>query len=332
MYTGKDTIDWLYTEQLQVDREWSVETERGFRWWPDDHAQTVEILGEVHGPAGEKGYYISVRTELFKAPNLGADALEAVNKNLMTVASMSGPVYDRDRGALDLCSYALVHEDNYRWINILLNVAAALQIYEARKLGGNFCDFGMENSVSGHPQNGIRKKREEITTRIPSLIRPTGQLPSRWRDYEFQKVADFMNFIPPTLMASAGGPGLSAEFPFDTFSSLCTMVAYQPHPLYGNGLLVTHRFPVSGKKKDREKWILKALSLNEPVVSPLPAGYGFGSYLFEDGMIVHAAFFPNIIYGPGLLQNLFFSSGARGMAMNTALAGKSAAVRKKKAP
>ena len=60
MYTGKKTIDWLYGKQLQVDEEWSVRTENGFTWWPGDHSQTVEIVGEADGPSGERGYYISI--------------------------------------------------------------------------------------------------------------------------------------------------------------------------------------------------------------------------------------------------------------------------------
>ncbi|MBP6333698.1 MAG: hypothetical protein KA342_09630, partial [Aminivibrio sp.] len=83
----------------------------------------------------------------------------------------------------------------------------------------------------------------------------------------------------------------------------------------------THFFPVSGKKGEEERWIRKALSLNMPLLGSDPAGYGFGSYTYSDGMIVHAAFYPNTLYSPGLLLNLLLSCGARGMAMNRELAG-----------
>ena len=321
MYTGRDTIEWLYGKQLQVDDEWSVITENGFTWWAGDHAQTVEVVGEADGPSGERGYYISIRTELLKVRSLDPDALKAVSLTLMPFASMAGPVFDPRRGTLDLCSWALVYEGISPWMNVLLSVAAAIQIYEARRLGDNFSAFGMENAVSAHPQNGIRREHDEIAGLVPSMIQPTGKEPSRWPDDEFQKAADLLGQNPPVLMASAGGPGLSAEFPFGTFSSLCRMAADQPHPFYGNGLLVTHFFPVSGKKGEEEKWIRKALSLNEPQLGSDPAGYGFGSYVYRDGMIVYTAFFPNILHSPGFLLNLFLSCGARGMAMNRVLAG-----------
>ncbi|MBP6333691.1 MAG: hypothetical protein KA342_09595, partial [Aminivibrio sp.] len=66
MYTGRDTIEWLYGHQFKAGGDWSVRTDNGFRWWPTDRVQTVEVVGEADGPSGERGYYISVRTELFK--------------------------------------------------------------------------------------------------------------------------------------------------------------------------------------------------------------------------------------------------------------------------
>ncbi|NCC58342.1 MAG: hypothetical protein EOM17_12025 [Synergistales bacterium] len=108
MYTGRDTIEWLYGKQLQVDDEWSVITENGFTWWAGDHAQTVEVVGEADGPSDERGYYISIRTELLKVRSLDPDALKAVSLTLMPFASMAGPVFDPRRGTLDLCSWTAV--------------------------------------------------------------------------------------------------------------------------------------------------------------------------------------------------------------------------------
>lgn len=321
MYTGRDTIEWMYGKQFKAGGEWSVRTDNGFRWWPTDRAQTVEVVGEADGPSGERGYYISVRTELFKVRSLDGDALKAVNMTLMPFASLAGPVYDPRRGTLDLCSWALVYEEISPWMNILLSIAAAMQIHEAQRLGDKFGDFSLENAVSGHPENGIREGWDNISDLLPAFISAQGREPSRWTAPEFQHAADLLGNIPPVLLATAGGPGLSAEFPFGTFSSLCRMSADEPHPFYGNGLLITHFFPVSGKKGEEERWIRKALSLNMPLLGSDPAGYGFGSYTYSDGMIVHAAFYPNTLYSPGLLLNLLLSCGARGMAMNRELAG-----------
>ena len=50
MDTGKQSIEWLYHEQLKVDDEWAIRTPNGFKWWADKHAQTVEVIGEEVGP------------------------------------------------------------------------------------------------------------------------------------------------------------------------------------------------------------------------------------------------------------------------------------------
>jgi hypothetical protein len=46
MNTGKQTIELLYTDLLQVDAAWSIRTANGFTWWTDKNAQTIGILGE----------------------------------------------------------------------------------------------------------------------------------------------------------------------------------------------------------------------------------------------------------------------------------------------
>jgi len=217
MCMGRDTIEWMYGKQFKTGGEWSVRADNGFRWWPTDRAQTVEVVGEADGPSGERGYYISVRTDMFKARSLDGDALKAINMTLMTFASLAGPVYDPRRGTLDLCSWALVYEEISPWMNILLSIAAAMQIHEAQRLGDKFGDFGLENAVSGHPENGIREGWDKISDLLPAFISAQGREPSRWTAPEFQHAADLLGNIPPVLLATAGGPGLSAEFPFGTF-------------------------------------------------------------------------------------------------------------------
>ena len=55
----EEIIDWLYTEQLRVDEQWSHLLPTGFSWWADQYAQTVEMVREK-GPAGETGYLLCV--------------------------------------------------------------------------------------------------------------------------------------------------------------------------------------------------------------------------------------------------------------------------------
>ena len=318
MFTGKTLIDQLYSELLHVEEEWSVKTENGFRWWPFDHAQTIDVIGEANGPDGKKGYFISVRTELVKVPRLDERILNLINRTLMPHASLAGPVYDSKRGILELCSHVLVHEGNSKWIGSLLCLAAELQIYETQTLANTLEVFNMEKAVSGHPLKGVRKETHKASALVPSIITQIGKEPSKWIGHEFQEVVQDLENWSLSLLATASKDSMTAEFPYGDFSSLCRIFANQPHPFYGNGLLVTHFFPVS-RKNEENMWIQKALLLNEPIVSNKATAYGFGSYLFRDEMLTHVAFFPNVVYRRGLLKNIYMSAGIRSMAMHEEL-------------
>ena len=50
MHAGNKTLDWLRNQQLNVSDEWSVPTTDGFCWWADQHAQTIEVIGQEVGP------------------------------------------------------------------------------------------------------------------------------------------------------------------------------------------------------------------------------------------------------------------------------------------
>lgn len=85
-----------------------------------------------------------------------------------------------------------------------------------------------------------------------------------------------------------------------------------------NTLYEMMKVEVSGEM-DGEKWLRKALELNESVVSSAPAGFGFGSYVYRYGMIIHASFLPNALHNRGLLPNLLLAAGARASAMEKEL-------------
>ncbi len=203
-------------------------------------------------------------------------------------------------------------------------MAAALQIYEAQKFGDAFGGFGMTNAVSRHPLQGVRKIRDELAVLLPDMIRKEGEEPSRWKSGDFTRTTDYSRGFPLTRIATPHDRELTVEFSFGAGTSLCSMVSSEPHPFYGEGMLITHYFPVSGKEDEKEKWIRRSLSLNEPYVSARPVGYGFGSFLFREGMLVHVSFFPNTTYAPGILNNFFLSSISRGDAMNELFARKTA--------
>jgi len=131
-------------------------------------------------------------------------------------------------------------------------------------------------------------------------------------------VDGYMN-QPPALLANAGGAGFTVEFPYGEQSSLCQTMADQPHPRYGNGLLLLQSFPVA-VESDIEGARL-ALSFNSDELTVKPFGYGFGSYAYRQNTLHFTSFFPNALYRPGMLPNIYFSCAQRAREMSLRLAG-----------
>jgi hypothetical protein len=320
MNTGRDTVEWLFNEQLNVDSEWSLRTPNGFRWWADRNAQTIEVVGEEVGPDGEIGYLVSVQTELLRSLDLGDPELELINAFLMSTASMAGPVYDQQTKTLSLCSLVRVYDRISQWMNQLISFAALLQIGEARIIGPLLAKMlSGDEALSGPPSRGLRPDPDELAEMIDEFFAPMGKHPSRWPAEEFQETVDRYMKQPPALLATTGDQGFTVEFPHGSKSSLCQVNCDQSHPRYGNGLFLLQSFP--DKFQSDEDGIRLALSLNQIELSEKPFGYGFGSYAYLDGLLHFTSFFPNALYKPGLLPNIYFSCAQRAREMSIRLTG-----------
>lgn len=306
-------IDWLYTTQLQIEEQWSYLLPTGFTWWAEKYSQTVEFVLEETGPSGETGYQLAVRTELLRDLDLDENALAQINALPMRAASLAGPVYDAPARRLDLWSLVRVTEDNGDWIRYLLAAAAVTQLAEARLLGPLLAEsVGALPATSDHPENGERTDPHRMAS-AAGLFVSTGDDTCAWSESEF---AEVLAQCTPRVQGSAAtldGTGFTVEFPFGDETSSCRVTGEQPHPLYGNGLLVVQRFPVSASTES--EGIALALSLNGADLTREPAGYGLGSYSYSDGAIHFSGFVPNALHKAGLLANLYFSAAARAQRM-----------------
>ena len=322
---AEEVIDWLYTEQLQIDEQWSYLLPTGFTWWADQYAQTVEIVGEQTGPDGEAGYLICVRTELLRDLDLTEAALVEINALPMRCASMAGPVYDVAARRLDLWSLVRVSDDNGSWMRFLLGAAAVIQLAEARMLAPILAQAtGALTATSAHPESGERAVADEMTSAAETFVSSADQA-CAWPEAEFRDAVSHFRNRPPAMAATAGVRGFTVEFPFGEQTSLCEVLGDQPHPLYGNGLLVLQRFPVDARRAGAERLgestgsesegIRLALSLNAADLTRELTGYGLGSYVHADGMIYFTGFLPNALHKPGLLPTIYSSCAARAQAM-----------------
>ena len=319
MNAGQATIEWLYSDQLQIDDEWAVRTPDGFRWWAYQSAQTVEVVGvDCSDPDEETGYFMAVRTELLRELELTDAKLVKLNELCLQSASMSGPVYDPDAGTLTLCSLVRTHGEIAGWMERWLSMAAALQLGEAYALGPMLAaELGADGAVSGHPDNGLRPVPDDLLNVIPQLVAPQGAQPARWQPEEFEaafgEAADELAKFPGGIEGNAFVVVLAADYP----GAVCHLRADVSHPLYGHGLMLLQQFP--GTPLSDADGVRLALSLNDYELTQQPLGYGFGSYSWRWGSLHFSAFFPNAMHDQVSLVNLFYSCCARAQGVARAL-------------
>jgi hypothetical protein len=320
MNAGEKTIEWLYRENLHVDQEWSVKLPQGFTWWADQNAQRLEVIGaEFSRNAEEETFFVRVRTELLRDLVLNEKSLPIINQYLMSLASMSGPVYDAANGILSLSSLVRTYESIRGWMSHVISMAAVLQIAEARAVGPELADMlGATFATSGHPKNGKRPIPDELAgDGLHALITAEGAKPCAWTE-QFREADDYIH-APPSLLSTGDEEGFTAEFPWDDFSSLCRFKGDELHPRYGRGLFLRQAFSV--RVNSELDGIKLALELNAQELGQIPYGYGLGSYFYNHGCLHFVGFYPNFIHRNVLIKNMYFASVNRAHAMSSLFAG-----------
>jgi hypothetical protein len=173
--------------------------------------------------------------------------------------------------------------------------------------------LGADSAESGHPVNGERPFPDELAEIVTNLVAPVGKQPPKWSQKEFTSaVRDHMD-RPPCLLATKGALGFTAELPCVNGTSLFRGTCREPHPRYGNGLLLIQSFRTHNLSEEEAIWL--AFSLNASELTKSPTGYGFGSYCHNDGCIHFTSFLPNAAHRPGLLPSFYYAGAGRALAM-----------------
>lgn len=321
MSIGQRTLEWLRTELFQIDSEWVEETLNGFRWWPHQQAQTLEVIGRHTGPDGKVAELVRVRTALLQDLDLDAEALEVLQAVALRTAAMAGAVYDPTHRTLDLCSLVRVCADTQAWMQRLIGMAALLQVRDAWWGTAALAEaLGAAPAHSAHPRRGSRLEADARVAEALVVIDAEGRSPSRWAGEELAHLAESDLKRSPALTGSGDARGFTAKFPYgEDSASLCEVATDQTHPWYGQGLALRQRFPVTLTTPERG-WRL-ALELNARALGEAPMGYGFGSFGYEERTLSFHAFFPNAIQRQGLVTNLYLSCAERARMVSLLLTG-----------
>jgi hypothetical protein len=302
-------------KDMNIDEEWSTETERGFKWWGHQYAQRIW----AEKPIKDNGLLITrvnAETELLKYPTRSTET-EALLAIEMMKSSLSGLVIDPEADKITLRCSAYIHEENQKWLGRIFSFAAIMQVIEAENKGDILpMVLELQPDKSNHPDSGVRNDMDEMLNVVDQVIIPVGSEPFHSiGEFEFRRTADILN--SQSLISTAIKTGLSAYLPFADNSALLQVDIENEHPELGKGLLIRLYLP--------PKQILPVTDIDGSFVMDLnsmeqklfPSGHFLGSWCLGPvgenvQTAVYVTFIPAIVCTPGILFNVCISTMSHG--------------------
>lgn len=296
----------------QVDDKWSVDEDRGFSWWGQDYRQRIwsdpEFVDDGFGV-----FRLHAETDFVRDSTRTENEVLRLLGTLNRFASTGAMIFDAANSVVRLHSSMFVHEGTVSWVPHTFATATIIQPIEAQIRAQDFAEFfGGEPDLSSHPVSGRRRKMDDMLNVIEHLYAPQGRNEPPWANSgEFEAIAAFFN--QSNSNSTAGVTGLTAEFAWgENQTSMMTSVIDQPHPQLGNGVLTILHLPLS---LDAEASATVAGLLNQLEIKSITHAHFLGAWSAAEvggsDTAVFASFIPNIMYKPGLLQQLLISMASR---------------------
>jgi hypothetical protein len=293
---------------LTRDLEWSVRTERGFTWWEKDLAQGVWAEPSFWDD-GFEIFRLHARTDLLRDFEASDENLEILDR-LALVATLSGYLVDAEAGTVELAASMYVHANTEDWVKATFQNAVAIQAADAQLKSELLAEMTHSTvAVSGHPISGRRELADDMLLVLEQFVVPSGREPSVWEGEEMEWITTMVQQAGYTVMATGDETGLSAEFPFQSRTSLLTISTEETNPQLGNGALLILKLPM---QFEQTPGIRFALELNRREVNSRTNTHFLGSWCWAHDTLCHVSFLPNAVrYGRGDLLNLVASMTGR---------------------
>lgn len=323
--TGLGMLENIF-QQLMIDEQWAVRTERGFTWWGYRLAQHFEV-----GPATRSDdldvYQLRIWTDVARHVDQEADPASLVTP-ANTHQSMNALVWDPSSATISEFCTVVVHRDNIGWLSKIVATAAILQNTAAHTRAHSVADLcGGEPAASNHPTSGHRPEMDDILNVPQALIIPAGAEPSQYEGELSNGLGQFaarMGWVGnsdatgvvfevpftggrPAFMQDRDAPDAALE------TALVQIFTDQPHPEAGNGALTVLQLPVS-PGSDRAAQLANELNLIESqgdMRAPLLGAWCPDIFSKDGNGLAFCSFLPNLIARPGLLENQMVYQGAR---------------------
>ena len=167
-----------------------------------------------------------------------------------TFATTSGYLVDADAGTVCLASSMYVHEETAGWVAPTFKLVCAIQAADAQIKASVLAEAtGAAVAASAHPRSGTRPNLDDMLHVLEQVVVPAGEGPSAWEGEETEWTASRLRHGSAVLVLGDES-GLSAEFPFQSHTSLLTVSTRERNPQLGNGILLALHLPMGIDEDD----------------------------------------------------------------------------------
>lgn len=305
---------------LEPGGAWSTDAPRGFAWWPS----TISQRAWADPPApvsGSPAWRVHVELPLLRGVEGGAARFAVLARWNAVRPGLSALRWNGDERTVALRASALVRTGEEARAAAALTTAALLQLADAardrdvlaRELGGVAAD-------SAPPGGAPRTAADPLLEgwrRVAAAGAEAGA-PARGR-LEALAALD----PAPWTLAHLDEAGLHAELPCalpgeaaagsapGAGVALLHLLASQPHPVYGPGLVVALSLPPEAEPV-AERAVSTSVMLNEAEAREGPAVDGFGAWcVHPHAGLAYVSFWPALLDQPGLPERLAWAAGTR---------------------
>jgi hypothetical protein len=308
MSEGELIIKFLKKHILKTDRKWQVDLELGFRWFPNQFSQDIELIKS-------QSELITIKTNVLNNLELNTKNLQII-ADLLFTSTMSAVTYEEK--SLNLITRVPLKGDSFRWLSHLLGQAALLQIAEATYTISRVAD-AMEASATykEHPASGPRLLLDNYIEKKIFLTLDQGKQPSKWEEKDFSILEEKIE--RPAKILTKKPRELSIEFPFGQAVSLCKLTSQTTHPRIGSGLTILQSFPLQINPPN--EGIKLCLQLNNQPSNLNSNTYEIGSFCYRNGMINHICFISNSVYEISTMYELYKSCQERAKKLSKTFTG-----------
>ena len=316
---GLEVVERL-RETLEPGGEWRAEGGRWFTWWPSTFSQRI-VAGDAEPVAGMPAWRVRVELPLLRGVEGGAVHFAILARWNALRPGLSALRWNGDDRTVSLHAAAIARPGDEARVASVLATAALFQLGDATRdaaaLGRELGAVLADSAPPGGAPRAVPDPLVEGWRRIAA--NGTGPGPFTPERLERAAAAD----PPPWKLVHVDASGLHAELPCalpgeapagsapGAGVALFHLLASQPHPLYGAGLVAAISLPREAEPV-AERAVSTSVLLNEAEARERVGFDALGAWcVHPQAGLSFVSFWPALLDQPGLPERLAWESARR---------------------